>query len=82
MTMGRRESCDICLPIPNVSGIHCELAFTDGWWILRDRNSTNGVKVNDVRVSEKVLRPGDTISIAKQKYVIQYAAPLGPDDLT
>jgi hypothetical protein len=81
LTMGRRASCDICLPFPNVSGHHCELAFTDGWWILRDRNSTNGIKVNGVRVTETVLHPGDTISIAKRKYIIEYAAPLGPEDL-
>src|SRR6266446_5840020 len=46
LTLGRRESCDICLRVPNVSGLHCELSFRDGVWWLRDLGSTNGVKVN------------------------------------
>ena len=30
MSIGRRESCDICLQFPNISALHCELAFRDG----------------------------------------------------
>ncbi len=77
LTIGRRESCDIRMTQPNVSGVHCELAFHDGHWILRDLNSTNGVKVNGSRVSKKVLHPGDTIVIAKRKYTIEYTPVIG-----
>jgi pSer/pThr/pTyr-binding forkhead associated (FHA) protein len=72
LTIGRRESCDICLRFPNISGVHCELTFRDGYWFVRDFNSTNGVKVNGVRVQERVLLPGDKISIAKRQYTIDY----------
>lgn len=73
LTIGRRESCDISLKFPNVSGLHCELAYKDaGFWQVRDLGSTNGIKVNGERVLNRALRPGDEIAIAKRKYKIQY----------
>jgi adenylate cyclase len=75
LTVGRRESCDICLRFPNISGQHCELMFRDGYWSIRDLNSTNGIKVNEQRVLQKPLRPGDEVTIGKRKYTIQYTLP-------
>lgn len=72
LILGRRESCDICLQFPNVSGKHCELVYKDGFWILSDLDSTNGTKVNGLRVHKKVLRSGDTIKIGKRTFTIQY----------
>jgi adenylate cyclase len=73
LTIGRRDSCDISLKFPNVSGLHCELAYKDaGFWQVRDLGSTNGIKVNGERVLNRPLRPGDEIAIAKRKYKIQY----------
>jgi adenylate cyclase len=77
LKVGRRESCDIPMPFPNISGIHCELSFRDGYWYIRDLNSTNGIKVNGVRVQEKLLHPKDEISIGKRRYTIQYELPVG-----
>ncbi|MER3416734.1 MAG: forkhead-associated protein [Gemmataceae bacterium] len=77
MIIGRRESCDICLRFPNVSGIHCQLTFKDGYWFIQDLNSTNGVKVNGLRVLRKVLLPGDEISIAKRRFTIHYTLAAG-----
>lgn len=78
LKVGRRESCDIPLQFPDVSGIHCELIFRDGFWYIRDLNSTNGIKVNGTRVQEKMLRPKDEISIGRKRhYTIQYEMPAG-----
>jgi adenylate cyclase len=77
LTIGRRESCDIPLRRPNVSGLHCELSFRDGFWWIRDLGSTNGIKVNGVRVDKKLIQPGDTITIAKLNYRIEYTLPSG-----
>jgi adenylate cyclase len=75
LTIGRRESCDVCMRFPNISGLHCELTFRDGYWYIRDLNSTNGVKVNGTRVQEKVLLPRDVVTIGKRKYTIEYTMP-------
>src|SRR5262245_3276874 len=77
MTIGRRESCDICMKFPNVSGIHAELSFRDGYWYIRDMNSTNGVKVNGTRVQETLVHPQHEIDIGKRVYGIQYELPAG-----
>lgn len=76
MLVGRRESCDICLKFPNVSSVHCEFSFANGYWMLQDKGSTNGVKVNGTRISfKKRLMPGDEIGIAKMKYTLKYELP-------
>jgi adenylate cyclase len=75
LTVGRRESCDICLRFPNISGLHCQLSFRNGYWFIRDLNSTNGVKVNGIRVVEKMLHPRDEVSIGKRRFNIQYELP-------
>jgi adenylate cyclase len=77
MTIGRRPSCDIRLNFQNISGTHCELALKNGVWHIRDLNSTNGVKVQGERTLRRPLRPGDEISIAGHKYVIQYRLAAG-----
>src|SRR5215831_6334011 len=77
MTIGRRESCDIPMRFPNVSGLHAELNFRDGYWYIRDLNSTNGIKVNGTRVQEKLVHPKDEITIGKRGYVIHYELPAG-----
>jgi adenylate cyclase len=81
LVLGRRESCDICLRFPNVSGVHCELSFRNGYWHIRDRGSTNGLKVNGQRVQEKYLHPNDEITIAKRRFVIEYQLLAGRQTL-
>lgn len=82
MTMGRRESCDICLRFPNVSGLHCELSFRDGYWFIRDLGSTNGIKINGSRVLQRPMRPGDELGISNRRYTIQYKlASIGLENL-
>ena len=73
LSIGRRESCDIVLRFSNVSGQHCQLYVQSGYWFVQDRGSRNGVKVNDQRVTEKRLDPGDVLSVAKHKYRVVYS---------
>jgi adenylate cyclase len=77
LTIGRRESCDICLRFPNISGQHCELSFQDGYWLITDLGSTNGIKVNGVKVKKKALRDGDQVSIANRTFTISYTMRAG-----
>src|SRR5262245_34273666 len=77
LTIGRRESCDICVRQANVSGLHCLLTFHEGQWSVTDHGSTNGVKVNGVRVPKKVLRSGDVVTIGRRHYTIDRTLPVG-----
>jgi len=74
LMVGRRESCDIVLRFANISGNHCRLAVEQGYWYVQDLNSQNGTKVNGgSRITRKRLDPGDTLSIARHKYKVQYS---------
>ncbi len=72
LLIGRRSSCDISLRFPNVSSHHCELEFQNGYWIIRDLGSRNGIKVNGTRCDSKWLMPGDIVSVAKHRYELSY----------
>ena len=86
--VGRRETCDIVLRFPNVSGQHCRLSLEQGYWFIKDLDSRNGTKVNGYRVTRKRCDPGMVISIAKHKFEIRYnpeelgamGPPPGDDD--
>jgi predicted component of type VI protein secretion system len=83
LLIGRRSSCDICLPRSNVSSHHCELELQNGYWHVRDLGSTNGVKVNGERTLGSPLMPGDEVQIAKSCFRIQYTVSDGaiaPED--
>ena len=66
------------LRFPNVSAHHCQFTLMNGYWYVRDLQSRNGVKVNNFKVTEKRMDPGDEVAVAKHRYQIQYSpAELG-----
>ena len=73
LLVGRRESCDIRLRFANVSAHHCELTLRGGYWYVRDLGSSNGTKVNGVRVQERLIAPGDLVTFAKHEYEMRYS---------
>lgn len=72
LLVGRRESCDIVLRFPNVSGSHCELSLNEGYWFVKDLGSSNGTKINGTRVTESRIDPGDKLSIARHEFEVSY----------
>jgi len=83
LIVGRRESSDIVLRFPNVSGSHCELSLTDGYWLVKDLGSSNGTKVNGTRVTEGRLSPGDKVSFGRHEYEVCYdPAATGAGDVS
>jgi adenylate cyclase len=77
LTLGRRDTCDVCLRYPSVSGLHCELTCDDGFWWIKDLGSTNGIRVNGHKVPRKLLHPGDKITIGAKTFTIEYQPPAG-----
>ena len=72
LIIGRRESSDIVLRFPNVSGTHCELSLVANHWVIKDLGSSNGTKVNGTRVTEGRVDPGDKVSIGRHEYEVCY----------
>jgi serine/threonine-protein kinase len=63
-TVGRAASCDVSIPAPEVSSLHCELLKDGEWWCIYDLNSRNGILVNGKKVNHAKLNHGDRITIA------------------
>jgi pSer/pThr/pTyr-binding forkhead associated (FHA) protein len=75
LVVGRHDICDIMLPIPTVSGRHCELEFANGYWYVRDLGSRNGVRVDGVRCETDRLKPGCVLWVAGLRFQVVYSAP-------
>ncbi len=62
VTIGRRPESTIVLADPNVSRNHAEIRPHGTTWVVVDLGSTNGSRVNGVRVTSQELHDGDDIS--------------------
>ena len=71
--IGRREGNDWVLPDGSVSSAHCEIEIRDGNFILRDLGSTNGSRVNNEPISERVLYRNDILQLGDVKLMIDGA---------
>jgi pSer/pThr/pTyr-binding forkhead associated (FHA) protein len=69
--IGRRHSCDLCIPLMSVSRRHCQLNYDDGVLKIRDLNSRNGTYLNGKRINEAVIQAGDSIKIGPLTFVLQ-----------
>ena len=72
LTVGRHKSCDIVLNFTNVSGKHCKLVLSEGYWYILDLQSTNGVKVNGNKTTDHRIDPGALVAISKHMFKLQY----------
>lgn len=76
---GREESCDIVLQDALVSRKHAQLTWDpEGWWVLSDLNSRNGVMANGQRITKPTrLDDGAQIQIGGQVYRLHLLPPGG-----
>lgn len=62
VTFGRKPESTVQLADPNVSRNHAEIRPQGNGWVLVDLGSTNGTRVNGVRVSIHELQEGDELA--------------------
>jgi hypothetical protein len=65
VTLGRLPECELAVADPNVSRRHAQVRRgPDGSWFVEDLGSTNGTKVNGLRISNaRKLEDGDEITV-------------------
>jgi predicted component of type VI protein secretion system len=68
LLLGRDSECDIQFESRKISRRHCCIAQVGDRLIVRDLGSTNGVRINGVRVVEGYLRDGDELSVGSHRY--------------
>jgi predicted component of type VI protein secretion system len=70
IVVGRHAECDIQILSPKISRLHCCIAQVGPYLIVRDLQSTNGIRVNGVRVLEGRLGAGDELTIGNHRYKV------------
>src|SRR5262245_66217946 len=68
LLLGRHPECDIQIDSRKVSRRHCCIAQVNDYLVVRDLDSTNGIRINGVRVTEGKLNPGEELTISKPRY--------------
>lgn len=71
LKIGRDPACDIVLPHISISKLHAEIVREQGRSYIVDHGSTNGVIVNNRRISGKtLLHEKDVIAITNSKLIV------------
>ncbi|MEM0914400.1 MAG: FHA domain-containing protein [Planctomycetota bacterium] len=70
MTIGRKNSCDLRIPLSSVSRQHCEVVIEGDGVSIHDLGSSNGTFVNDQRVQQETLRPGDAVVVGPVVFTV------------
>src|SRR2546423_14129317 len=70
--LGRHQECDIQLASRKISRRHCCIAQVNDYLVVRDLGSTNGIRINGVRVLEGSLRSGDELTIGGHRYQVKW----------
>jgi pSer/pThr/pTyr-binding forkhead associated (FHA) protein len=64
-TVGRAPRADFVLDAALVSRLHCRITATDDTLEVLDLSSTNGIYVNDRRVTRAILASGDRLRVGR-----------------
>src|SRR3954464_8982594 len=80
--IGRREDCDLRIPLGDISRKHCRIVRDGDMLKLEDLGSSNGTFLNGRRVQEALLSPGDSIQVGPVVFVLQVDGEPADDELS
>lgn len=69
--IGRKEDCDLRIPLGEISRKHAVMIVEENLVTLRDLGSANGTYVNNKRISEQQVAAGDHIVIGPVVFTVQ-----------
>ena len=72
LLVGRHQECDVQIPSRKISRKHCCIAQVSDYVVVKDLQSTNGIRVNGERMLEGVLHHGDELTIGNMKYRLEW----------
>ena len=79
-TVGRIEENTFQIADASVSSRHAEILLHGTELLVRDLNSTNGTFINGEKISEAVLKPGQTLRFGQVELKIDDGLPPPRDD--
>ena len=69
--IGRRQDCDMCIPLSVVSRRHCQIYIEYNKVMVRDLKSRNGIHLNGEPIEEAQAKAGDVLTIGPVKFIFQ-----------
>ncbi len=75
-TVGRVEDNVFQIADPSVSSHHAEIILHGSDIIIKDLNSTNGTFINNEKISETILKPGQTLRLGQVELKIDDGKPV------
>ena len=79
--IGRREDCDLRIPLGEISRKHCRLIKDGDALKVEDLGSSNGTFHNGQRIQEAMVQPGDTVQVGSLAFVVQIDGQPGDEEL-
>jgi pSer/pThr/pTyr-binding forkhead associated (FHA) protein len=77
LVVGRAVGCAIWIHDPMLSRQHCRIVRRDGQWWIEDSGSTNGTRVNGVRIKEpQALKDAQAIEVGDSRIVFHVDNPV------
>ena len=77
-TVGRVEDNTLQLADASVSSHHAEILLRGADIVVKDLGSTNGTFINNDRITETVLKPGQTLRFGQVELKIDDGKPVAP----
>ncbi len=74
LLLGRHPECDIQIDSRKISRRHCCIAQVSDYLVVRDLGSTNGIRINGVRIVEGRIGAGDELTIGNNRYKVTWDA--------
>jgi len=79
--IGRREDCDLRIPLGDVSRKHCRLILDGEAIKVEDLGSSNGTYKNGERIQQAEISAGDTLQVGPVTFVVQVDGFPADEDL-
>lgn len=70
--IGRKLDNDLVLQDPTISRYHAEIVYQENQFTLKDLGSSGGTYLNNKKLAEGILFPGDIILLAKIPIMFMY----------
>lgn len=80
-TIGRNNGCTIRIPLAVVSRKHAEITVNDTEVVIKNLSTSNGTFLNNHKVDEEDLEPGDQIAVGPMVFTVQIDGEPADDEI-
>lgn len=71
--VGRDSTCQVCIEHPSISRQHCQFSLNgEGTLVVKDIESMNGIYIDDSRVKQAALMPGQVLQIGALRLQVEF----------